>query len=232
MFDLLFHWLPEDISTFGHGIDHVLKVIYYIVGAWFLAVQGVLFYFIFRYRRKEGRKATYQAGLSWKALYWVLIPAVVILGLDLAIDAIQAPVWRQIKEELPATPDQTIRITGKQFIWEFVHPGVDGRLDTPDDIQTLNQLTVPVHAKIVFELKAADVLHSFWVPNLRLKQDAVPGRTIKGWFEATKEGDFVIACAELCGSGHGIMRGELHILNPEDYQKWLKENTPESGSPQ
>jgi cytochrome c oxidase subunit 2 len=101
-------------------------------------------------------------------------------------------------------------------------------LDTSDDIQTLNQLTIPVARKIQFELLAEDVLHSLWIPNLRLKQDAVPGRTIRGWFEATKEGTYPIACAELCGSGHGTMKGELHVLGPPDYEKWLKENSPQS----
>lgn len=226
MFYYLFQrWLPEDVSTFGHGIDETLRLIYYIVGAWLVLVEALLFYFIFRYRRKKGQKATYQTGHSWKALYWILIPGAVILCFDVAIETIQAPVWREIKEDLPEHPDQIIGIKGRQFVWEFTHPGRDHQLGTPDDIQTLNQLTVPVHAKIVFQLESEDVLHSFWVPNLRLKQDAVPGRMIKGWFEATKEGDYVIACAELCGSGHGIMKGTLHVLNQEDYQKWQNENS-------
>lgn len=223
----MLHWLPENISTYGDHVDSVMRLIYFIVGPWFLLAEGVLFYFIFRYRRnqkRQGRKVRYQTGTTWKALSWVFVPALLILGFDLGIEVVQGPVWAEIKMQLPVTPDQIIRIQGKQFIWEFIQPGPDGYLDTADDIQTLNQLTVPVHEKIQFELTAADVIHSFWVPSLRLKQDAVPGRTIRGWFEATKEGTYIIGCAQLCGSGHGAMRGELHVVNSTDYQKWLEEN--------
>lgn len=223
----MMHWFPENISIYGHRIDSVMQMIYWIVMPWFVLTEGVLIYFIFRYRRREGRKAGYAAGTTWKALAWVLVPATLVLMFDLWIDAMQAPVWDEIKIEQPE-PDQVIRVTGKQFVWEFVHPGPDNRLDTADDIQTLNQLTVPVNSKIQFELLAADVLHSFWVPHLRLKQDAVPGRNIKGWFEAIKEGTYPIACAELCGSGHGFMKGELHVLSQENYRKWLKDQTAEA----
>lgn len=220
----MLHWLPENVSSYGHRIDHVLNVIYYIVGAWFVLVEAVFLYFIVRYRRKPGRVAAYQPGTTFKALAWVLLPAVMILAFDFGIDAVQNPVWRDIKINLP-TADQKIRIRGKQFVWEMTHPGPDRLLDTSDDIQTLNQLTVPVHAKVEFELESADVIHSLWIPNLRLKQDAVPGRTIRGWFEATQEGTYPVSCAELCGSGHGTMKGELHVLNETDYQKWMEEQS-------
>ncbi|MBI2082131.1 MAG: cytochrome c oxidase subunit II [Deltaproteobacteria bacterium] len=216
-------WLPEDISTYGHGIDHTIRVIYYIVGAWFVLTEAVLFYFIIRYRKRKTTTATYQPGTTFKALAWILLPAALILVFDLGIDLVQGPVWNEIKIYLP-TADQTVRIKGRQFVWEITHPGADGKLETPDDIQILNQLVVPVHKKIQFELQSEDVLHSLWIPNLRLKQDAVPGRTIKGWFEATKEGIYPLACAELCGSGHGTMKGQLQVLNETDYQNWLKEN--------
>lgn len=220
-------WLPENVSTYGHKIDHVIRVIYYIVGAWFLLAEGLFLFFILKYRRRPGVAAAWQPGTTLRALAWILIPAVAVVGFDIGIDIVQGPVWDEIKIALPSQPDQVVRIKGRQFVWECTHPGADGRLDTSDDIQTLNQLTVPVHAKIQFELQSADVLHSLWIPNLRLKQDAVPGRTIKGWFEATKEGTYPIACAELCGSGHGTMKGELHVLNETDYQKWMQENSPQ-----
>ena len=220
----MLRWLPESISTYGYRIDHVIQVIFIIVGVWFLLVEGVLIYFVIRYRRRAGqieKTATFQAGTSFTSLLWVLVPAVLILGFDLGIDIVQGPVWDEIKLSLPVS-DQTIRIKGRQFLWEFTEPGRDGLLDTKDDIQTQNQLTVPVHAKILFELQSADVIHSLWIPNLRLKQDAVPGRTIQGWFETTKEGTYPIACAELCGSGHGVMKGELHVVSTADYRKWME----------
>lgn len=218
-------WLPKNISTFGSDIDFVIRTIYYIVGAWFVVAQVVLFTFLFRYRAKRGRRAVFEPGRGLRRVAWVLIPVILVLGFDLGIDVIQASVWNKVKVELPENPDQTVRISGKQFAWEFVHPGPDNRLNTEDDIKTLTDLFVPVHKKIVFELTAQDVLHSFWVPQLRLKQDAVPGRTIKGWFEATKTGRYEIACAELCGLGHGNMRGFLNVLSAADYKKWLADHS-------
>lgn len=216
-------WLPENISTYGHKIDHVIEVIYYIVGVWFILAQAVLFYFLFFYRKKVAPKAVYERGMGLKKLAWILIPVTLVVGFDLGIDIIQGPVWDEIKIHLPQNPDQIIQITGKQFAWDFITPGVDNKLGTGDDIKTTTDLYVPVNQKIIFELNAVDVLHSFWVPQLRLKQDAVPGRTIKGWFEATKVGEYDIACAELCGVGHGNMKGRLHVLRVEDYQRWMSE---------
>lgn len=223
----MLQWLPENISSYGHQVDHVIQVIYYIVGAWFLLAEGLFLFFILKYRRRSGVTATYQPGTTLRALAWILIPAALVVGFDIGIDIIQGPVWEEIKLKLPS-PDQVVRIKGRQFVWECTHPGADGQLDTADDIQTLNQLNVPVNKKIVFHLEAKDVLHSLWLPNLRLKQDAVPGRIIKGWFEAKKEGEYPMACAELCGSGHGVMKGVLRVLSETEYQKWLIENTPQS----
>jgi cytochrome c oxidase subunit 2 len=222
----MFRWLPENVSSYGADIDGIMKMIWAIVFAWFVLTEAVLFYFLFRYRRRPGGKAAFESGDTWKALAWILVPALLVLGFDLSIEVFQNPVWDRVKIHLPDHPDQTIRVQGQQFVWNFTLPGRDGALDTADDIKTFNQLVVPVHAKIEFLLGSEDVLHSFWLPNLRLKQDAVPGRVIKGWFEATKEGTYPIACAELCGSGHGVMKGELRVLNKKDFEKWLEENSP------
>ncbi len=213
-------WLPENVSTYGGKIDGVFALIYYIVGAWFLLAEGLLLYFVVRYRRKEGRKAAYVPANDGKTLSWVLVPVGLVLLFDLAIDAAGAEAWKEVKLNLPP-PGQTIRVRGRQFAWEFTHPGQDGQLGTADDIQTLNQLHVPMATVVQFSLESSDVIHSFWLPFLRLKQDAVPGRTIRGWFEATKEGEFPIGCAEICGMGHGNMKGTLHVYSPENYQAWL-----------
>jgi len=221
----MLHWFPENISTYGAEIDRVFELIYVIVGIWFLAVVAILFYFLIRYRRRAGVSAHYEAGRSWKALAWVLVPAFLVLLFDLWIDLVQGPVWSAVKLDLPVA-EVTVRVTGRQFVWDFAYSGPDGQFDTPDDILTQNQMGVPVNRVIRFELGAADVIHSLWIPNLRLKQDAVPGRVIRGWFQATREGTFPIACAELCGSGHGVMKGELKVMNDEDFERWLKENAP------
>lgn len=223
-------FLPENISTFGGDIDHVLWFITLVVGVWFLIAEGLLFFFSFKYRSRNGNQAAHSTGTSRKALAWILVPAVLVLLCDLIIDYVQSPVWANVKTSLPGAVDETIRIEGEQFAWNFVHPGADRTFGTKDDIKTLNHLTVPVDSKIVFELGSKDVIHSLWIPNLRLKQDAVPGRTIRGWFEATKAGDFPVACAELCGGGHGTMKGRLHVMEKEEFRTWVAYKSKEAES--
>lgn len=222
-------WFPENISTYGHKIDHIIWLIYVIVGFWFLLAEGVLFAFLIRYRKREGHKASYETGESKSRLAWILVPVSIVFMLDIGIDFAQGPVWDEIKINVPQNPDQIVKITGKQFAWDFIMPGKDGELGTEDDIESPSQLTVPINQTIVFELEATDVIHSFWVPNMRLKQDAVPGRKIKGWFQAIKAGVYPIACAELCGVGHGNMKASLVILSDADYQKWIEEKSQLKG---
>jgi cytochrome c oxidase subunit 2 len=218
-------WLPESVSTYGGDVDSLLLLIFYIIGVWFILAEVVLIGFAIAYRKRSGKRAAWVPGTSLKHLSWVLIPCIVILGLDLAIDAAGAPVWRDIKETLPE-PDLTVRVIGKQFAWDFVHPGQDGLLDTDDDISSEFELFVPVDSVVRFELVSNDVLHSFWLPHFRLKQDIVPGRAIKGWFQATKTGSYPVACAELCGLGHGTMRGRLHVQSIAEHEAWLAEQVP------
>ncbi len=221
------HWLPENVSSYGSRIDGLILMITVIVGVWFVAAEVLLLFFALRWRRKEGRKASFIPGTSMRSMAWVMVPTVIVLGLDLAIDAAGAPVWAAVKEELPPA-DQTVRIIGKQYVWRFIHPGPDNKLDTGDDIESINQLHVRVGDTVAFELQAEEVVHSFFVPNLRLKQDAVPGRTIRGWFKATKEGEYQISCAQLCGLGHGAMQGLLHVDSPAAYQAWMTEHRDET----
>ena len=121
--------------------------------------------------------------------------------------------------------DRTVRITAQQWEWKFVHPGPDSELDTDDDIRTVDELHVTPNTVYHFQLEAEDVVHSFSVPVFRLKQDAVPGRRITGWFEATKTGTFDIQCAEMCGVGHGLMNARIVIETPEQHAAWMQEQT-------
>ena len=219
-------WFPENISTFGGDIDRVFSLIYYIVGFWFLLTEATLVYFLFRYRRRPGQAATYSRGETWSELAWVLVPVAIVLALDLGIDMASGPVWAHVKEQRPSDGVQVI-VTGKQFNWNFTYPGPDGKFDTPDDKTIENELHVPANQNVLLTLRAKDVIHSFFIPNVRLKQDVLPGRTIKGWFNATKPGQYEIACAELCGFGHYNMRGFLIVHESADYQQWLKKEWPE-----
>jgi cytochrome c oxidase subunit 2 len=115
---------------------------------------------------------------------------------------------------------------GQQWAWSFVHPGADHELGTDDDIKTVDELHVEVGKVYHFKLEARDVLHSFSVPVFRLKQDAVPGRIITGWFEATGTGTYDIQCAEICGIGHGVMGARIVIESSEKYAAWVAEQSP------
>jgi cytochrome c oxidase subunit 2 len=119
-------------------------------------------------------------------------------------------------------------VTAKQFNWEILYPGPDGKFGTEDDRLLDNELHVPVGKPVRVVLKSKDVLHSFFLPTLRLKQDIVPGRAIDAWFEAVKPGRYELPCAELCGFGHSGMKGWLHVHTPDDYEMWTKEQWPTS----
>ncbi len=212
--------LPIDVSTFGGGVDHVFWLIFWIVGFWFVLAQGVLAYALIRYRARSGGRARFLRGERAREAAWVFVPALIVLFLDLAIDHAGAAVWRQVKLDLPAS-DLNIRISAKQFNWGFTYPGPDGKFGTADDFAVNNDLRVPVGKVVRFELRSQDVVHSLFVPALRLKQDAVPGRVIRGWFEATRTGTYEIACTELCGFGHYTMRGTVIVESASDYAAWV-----------
>jgi cytochrome c oxidase subunit 2 len=215
-------WLPENASTYGADIDSVIAVIWYNTVVWFVLTFGAIGLFLVLYRRRPGRRAAYVKGERLREAAWVLVPVAVVLAIDLWLDFWSAPVWAKVKLAQP-TPALTIQVTGKQFNWEVVYPGPDGRFGTADDKLFLDELHVPVDRPIRVMLRSKDVIHSFFLPNFRLKQDVVPGREIAGWFQATKPGKYELPCAELCGFGHSGMKGYLYVHTPGDYERWVKE---------
>jgi cytochrome c oxidase subunit 2 len=212
-------WFPQSVSTYGADVDAVFRLVFWIVGAWFVAAEALLLWFCVRYRRRAATPAAYVRGDRWGQLAWVLVPAAVVLVLDLSIDAVSAPAWARIKERMPED-GIVIGVTAKQFNWSFAYPGPDGRLDTADDVVIENELHVPAGENVRLRLRSADVIHSFFVPVLRLKQDILPGRTIPAWFNATTPGRYELPCAELCGFGHHTMRGFVVVHTPDEYRQW------------
>jgi cytochrome c oxidase subunit 2 len=215
-------WLPEGVSSYAPAIDRLFYVILGITGAVFLLVQGTLLVFIVRYHRRANRQATYIHGNQTAELIWTVIPAVILIFLTLK----SQQVWSQVRGT-PPPHDLEIGITAEQFAWNIRYAGPDGALDTPDDITTINQLHMPVQRTVLVHLTSKDVIHSFFVPQFRMKQDAVPGFTGRLWLSATKSGNYEIACAELCGLGHYRMRGFLVIESPEAFQAWLTQQQAE-----
>jgi len=220
---MLSWWLPENVSTYGKDIDFLFHLIYYITGVVFILVAAAMIVFLVKYRHREGRRGKYTHGNTPVEIVWTVVPTIILV--ILTIMSLQA--WARIKMQLPES-DVTIEVMGKQFNWLVTYPGPDGKFGTEDDKTFDNEIHVPVGKPITLVLKAKDVIHSLFLPNLRFKQDAVPGREIRQWFEAIKPGKYEMPCAELCGFGHSGMRGWLYVHTPEDYQKWLKEQWPAS----
>lgn len=214
-------------SSYAGEIDWLILVITVLVGFWFVVSEVVFFGFIFRYRRRPGVKADYITGEEHEYTRWVHWPHYLIIVCDIFIIYAAIRVWYDVKQDLPPA-EQTVRVIAQQWAWSFVHPGPDGALDTADDIKTVDEMHVQANTLYHFKLEARDVLHSFSIPVFRLKQDAVPGRVITGWFRPTKTGTFDIQCAEICGLGHGIMAARVVIETPEQHAAWMRERSPTS----
>jgi cytochrome c oxidase subunit 2 len=214
-------------SSFAADIDKLFDIIFWIVMPWFVVTEAVLFYFIFKYSAKKNPKADYITGNEKEMKRFISVPHLLVILCDIVLIVGAVSVWYNVKQHLPE-PDYKVRVIVQQWAWTFVHPGVDGVLDTPDDIAVVDELHLEVGKVYHFELESLDVMHSFSIPVFRLKQDAVPGRVITGWFEPIKTGNFDIQCTEMCGIGHGIMRAEVIITDAEGRAKWLAEKTPQA----
>jgi cytochrome c oxidase subunit 2 len=212
-------------STYASDIDDLFTLIFVLVGFWFFLCQGVFFWLLFRFRKREGVKSEYITGELKHEKRWITIPHLLVLVCDVFIIVGAVRVWYDVKQHLPEA-QETVRVIGQQWAWTFVHPGPDGELDTADDIAKVNDLHLRVNTVYHYKLEAKDVLHNFSVPVFRLKQDAIPGRIITGWFKPTLTGEFDIQCAEICGIGHGLMGARVHIETPEQHSAWLAENSP------
>ena len=212
------HWLPEAVSSYSGTVDGLFKLILIVTGVAFVLTEAALFLFAFLYRRRDGRRATYTHGNSTLEVIWTIVPAVFLVFLAFASQR----GWKAIKGSIPPT-DEVVTVTGKQFEWVIRYRGADGAFDTADDVVTSNEMRLPVGKPTKIRLRSEDVIHSFFLPNFRLKQDAVPGLTVEVWVEPTRTGTYEIACAELCGFGHTTMKGTLFVLEPGEYAAWLSE---------
>lgn len=216
-------------STFAGEIDWLVELVTWIVGIWFFATQFMFFWLMWRFRARDGVKPQYITGKEPHLKRWINIPHFLILICDVVIIIAAVKVWVNIKQTLPPA-DDTIKIVGQQWTWAFQHSGSDGTLDTADDVWTSDTLHVAEGKTYHFQLESKDVLHSFFVPAFRLKQDAIPGRTITGWFKPSRTGTFDILCAEICGIGHGVMGGRIVIDTPEQHATWVQQHSLAGGA--
>jgi cytochrome c oxidase subunit II len=212
------HWLPRDISEHGHQIDHLWNFILILTGVVFVITEVILFWFLWKYdATKHQEPVKYTHGSHNLEVIWTILPAATLLFIAIY----QMNAWADVKMNKPKMKP-TVEVTARQFEWRLRYPGKDGKLGTEDDIHHVNDLHVPVDEEILVDLKSMDVLHDFFLPHMRIKQDAVPGMKIPVWFRATETGTFDLVCAELCGWGHYKMKGRLTVESRKDYDAWLQ----------
>src|SRR5262245_4637663 len=219
-------------SSFAGDVDRLVEWVTMLTGVWFFAAEIMFFWLMWRFRARDGVKSQYITGKEPHLKRWINVPHAFILVFDVVIIVMAVRVWANIKQTTPPA-DDTVRIVSQQWAWTFQHSGTDGVLDTADDVWTSDTLHVARGKTYHFLLESKDVIHSFFVPVFRLKQDAIPGRTITGWFKPTRTGTYDILCAEICGIGHGIMGGRIVIESPEEHAAWVSQHSvvADAGTP-
>ncbi len=231
-------WLPP-LKSDRIAIDHALAITLVVTGLVFIVTNLLLAWFGYAYQDAPGAKAAYWHDSPRLEMTWTLVTAGI-----LAIFLFNAlNLWAKVNSRPPADA-VLIEVTGQQFAWNVRYPGKDGVLgktdhlqasqDNPiglvkddpaakDDLLLLNQLYLPKDRPVRVQVRSMDVIHSFFLPNFRVKQDAMPGMTIEIWFTPKETGDFEIACAEHCGLGHYRMRGQVHVVPAADLDKAVAE---------
>jgi cytochrome c oxidase subunit 2 len=222
------HWLPRNINPSGEVIDNLFLFILYLTGVIFIGTSIALFWFMWKYdAAKNTEPAQYTHGSHTLEVVWSILPAATLLFIAIY----QMNAWAREKMVRPMVGDQVkpplAEVTGRQFEWRIRYAGTDGIIGTPDDLHVVNDLHVPVNDDIVLQIKSADVLHSFFLPNARVKQDVVPGMEQYVWFRPTIEGSYDIVCAELCGWGHYKMRGRMTVESQAKFDKWYQDKMAE-----
>jgi cytochrome c oxidase subunit 2 len=260
-------WLPKNVSSFGGEADFLFYIILYVSGFFFVLTEVLLVWFMWKYAYDPARKVIYIHGNKKLEGLWTVVPAGILLYIAFA----QVPAWAKMKSvegetswfaygsvkmKADAAPDQVMTITARQWEWRMRYltdavPPEKGRdkvlkdwaeTGAIDDLHGVNEVHTWKGAHLRVYLRTLDVIHSFFLPNFRVKQDALPGRTIPIWFKAeesncsfdNKTGKWVmdekkiweLTCAELCGSRHYAMRGLIYVHETKaDYDKWFAEAT-------
>ncbi|PWT94163.1 MAG: hypothetical protein C5B54_00445 [Acidobacteria bacterium] len=238
--------LPPDFSVHGAKVDQLIWVTHYLMAVLFIGWGIYFVYCLFHFRQRAGHQATYELAKGKMAKY---VEYGVILAEAVLLVALSMPVWASWKN--PPVDDKSaikIHVTGEQFAWNFHYPGPDGIFgktdpklinnesnslgidpndpNGKDDIVTLNELHFPVNKPVILEITSKDVIHSFTLNTMRVKQDAIPGMKISIWFQAKERGTggpYDVSCAQLCGNSHFRMRGQYFIDTPEQYAQWLND---------
>jgi cytochrome c oxidase subunit II len=243
---LKFLGMPIQASAHAAEIDQMTVLVHWLMAVLFVG-WGLFFVFVIvRFRRGANPRASY-TGAKGKISKGLEVAIAVIEVVLLVFYAI--PAWAKRVTRLPPESEAVVvRVIGEQFAWNIHYPGPDGRFgrtdikkvtaDNPlgldrtdpnakDDITTINQLVLPENRPVIVHLSSKDVIHSFGLIEMRVKQDAIPGMTMPVWFVPTRRGDYEIACSQLCGLGHFRMRGFVTIQSEAEFRKWLDDQEKE-----
>lgn len=209
-------WMPTAASTVGPQVDRLFNWITALLAVAFVLVVAWLAWLVWRGSRPVREPAASVHGNARLEIAWTLVTGGILFTLALA----QLSLWRAMQSARAGGDAPLARVMAAQFEWRFRYPGVDGRFDTADDFETPYRLVVPVNERVTLELHSRDVIHGFFVPAFRLKQDVLPGSALRTWFEASTIGEFDLVCTQLCGSGHYRMAGKVQVLSRADFDAW------------
>jgi cytochrome c oxidase subunit 2 len=218
--------LPHDASVHGWRVDWLMHSTTLFVATMFLATLVWIVWACVAHGARH--KATPDAGSARPQAIKALLLSALIFGvvdgnlLLVGVTDLDKAFWNFKAAE--AHPRAVrIQVNAHQWAWDARYPGPDQEFNTRDDIVTLNDIRVPLQAPVILQLAATDVIHSFSLPNFRVKQDAIPGTITRLWFQAKERGTFDIACAQHCGVHHYKMRGELTVLSQQDFDLWASQ---------
>ena len=223
---------PLDISQDGHRSDFLFNVTMISVTVLFIAQGLIMLYAMMKFRESQGSRAHYDHGAGKNNLLVIgVVSSIIFVVVDVTLLVFSFRdvngVYWQFPENDPSKVVQ-VEVVAQQWAWNVRYAGPDNRFNTEDDIVTLNDLRIPTDKPVHVKLKSADVIHSFYLPNFRTKQDAVPGQTTQIWFEAVKDAakpggaEYDIGCAQHCGSNHYKMHGTLTIYSPDEFDTWFR----------
>jgi len=235
--------MPVAASAHAGEIDQMMVLVHWLMLVLFVGWSIFFVYVLVRFRSGANPQANYR-GVKGRWSTWVeggvLVAEIVLLAF------FSIPFWTRNVDAAPPPENQAtvVRVVAEQFAWNVHYPGADGRFgrtevslvsadnplgldrkdpDAKDDITTINQLNLPIDRPALVHLSSKDVIHSFGLYEMRIKQDAVPGLEMPVWFVPTRAGEYEIACSQLCGLGHYRMRGFITVQSAADYTKWMAE---------
>jgi cytochrome c oxidase subunit 2 len=239
-------YMPIQASAHAAEIDQMTILVHWLMAVLFIGWGAFFIYVLFRFRKGANPHASYE-GAKGKISKGLEIGVVVVEMVLLIFYAI--PAWAKRVRQFPPENEATVvRVIAEQFAWNMQYAGPDGKFgrtkpelvsadnpigldrsdpDAKDDVTTINQLNLPVDKPVLVHLSSKDVIHSFGLYEMRVKQDAIPGMSIPVWFVPTRVGEYDITCSQLCGLGHFRMRGFVNVQSDADYKKWMEDQLKE-----